>query len=1218
MPVNRVIEVRAPEPNVLVWEEDARGALPLVLYDRGSLGPTTLVWLRRLDAGRVRMRLVFATGIERRDFILRVNHREQAFHSGYYTHEGGGEPLACEFEVVLPHAGIHRFEIDRSIATFFPLEYALELLEWSIERVPMRDVAVPGAAQAPALVPCWGWHASSTYQRFDSWKITADYWRKRILEQAAKWGANYLQAFPDFSEGFFQDISPGEAIRMAHEAGFYVDTHNHGPTLVGDSLEDRFERLDRYLALYFDLTQRPLLECPDSWETEQYHEWDQLRLGTQENVIRSNEVTWRYHPGCTMGDCKSEPGECGVYHQWLHEDFHGPNYAKVMMCAGGWALCGYDDMDVISLFPKERGFKNQFNWVTRGYQANARPYSTNFYGGTSQADWMAKEIGDYARLEAQARRERRYSPVTALSWLGEGNLTLPEELRRFVLAASMDPCRAALTYPLVTTGFDGELAWRKTFFKQCGNVVGYRPREWAPNTTARLHNSVLGLDSSALSDRVCLRWDSEGLGEFDLNARTLTLSEQLVAAHLGPAPEVVADRTFPGASWDQEFWTPSLPPGTYELVLSAPKGGHFALEAYAGTLYLGRFVGMDAPAETRLPFYVHPGDEYEPKLELRRASDEPLPTITAQVLPTFLEAATLVQLSPEEDMSEHIEPAEGDLPARCVVDLAKDEACPRHIGGDSPGSPRVLDAYFDSGPAAYLLVLRVRSPKGLARVDITLDSHFQNQPGYRAKGAPTGSTNEWMGRPGELGCIHAFDAAADWQTVYVPVVCTHDGGERRHKIELSVPAESPPVELGRLALVRTPVQHRYVQPGGHEAILEQTFTIRRSGTLLHERRTWCMAAEEPVLWLSIERRTEGNAEAASYTGGGPYDAVAPIGEDGGSLHFRATDARNKVLPPMSIHFFGGCQADLQNTHIEIRPTAERFRMAFTLRQDAPAHYYVTPHDTVTLPARGLEAENSETYAQVRRFEILNPKPGPYFAEEDGWWTVRGGQPLPESDEAWRRYTEAFDRWALHGHEGPMPEPPCTRDLVRLVLAPGATGRLQAWGFIDGHVRPGYGCQRQVLLRNVSPKGCTVRVVHVHGYVYAPRVEFAENFTGVRLDGAPWAYHDGRTVFLPQQPGDYAIEIESGEPWPLPTLRATAASVKRAVFAEGRLTIETELPAYVFTLPENLRYSVFVAYDPTHFGVAFVEGGECLRTGPQGGIFRLDASQAVILFGKPKN
>jgi hypothetical protein len=169
-------------------------------------------------------------------------------------------------------------------------------------------------------------------------------------------------------------------------------------------------------------------------------------------------------------------------------------------------------------------------------------------------------------------------------------------------------------------------------------------------------------------------------------------------------------------------------------------------------------------------------------------------------------------------------------------------------------------------------------------------------------------------------------------------------------------------------------------------------------------------------------------------------------------------------------------------------------------------------------------------------EVLNPSGEPYMAAEtdaqgERWWTVRGAQPIRDGEA----------------------------DLLKVYTAPGSDAKVQPYGFIDGVVKPGWGCQNVLgILDAPTPTRCEVKVVKTGPFIFAPRVEWKTAFSSVRVNGEPWRYFEGRSVMLPNRPGRYVIEIEPGEEANAPHLARTAMSVQRAQWLPEARVLEFEL------------------------------------------------------------
>ena len=1241
-----------------VWSKNSAPPVPLELYTQSYLGNTSLIWHRDMKVGYYTLRVKFATGRWRRDFIARVDHREIAFYSGYFTHNGKAKAPEYSFDFVIEQSGRHRIEIDCLVGTFPVHKRSLQVLDISVERrtAPKAPDIFATANPGESYVPLWGWMPSSDFQRRQGWKITGEYWKKRLIDEPAKWGSNYVQLFPDARDNYFQDMDMREAIRYAHNMGFIVDEHAHGGVLLGDSLKTRYENLHKHLKEYFDLLNRSAVYNLDGWEIEQYiwttgdsnratqtnKETWQLHFGNEENMIKTNQITWLYHPGATIADCKSEPGEVNNnYMQWLHEGFHGVNYSKYMMCAGGWAYCGYDDMDVMTLFPENLSFKNEYNWVYRGCQGNARAYSPNMWGGSSWIDWIAKEMADFFRLNAFAERQRRPHINSAMAWLGEPEFNLPEQRRHAVYALSMDPCRSALVYRLASTGRDGNLSWRIPLGKQAGHIVPYRPRNWAPCSTVRLHNGILSAEQPAFGDRRRLVWDSENLGQFDLNARTVELTSAFFQTRLIDTDKPVAEHSFKAGSDKSQIWDVKLPVGTYEIQVTAGPAEPFRAELFLVGHYLGSLsVGTKGGSGK---FYSFFSDNDTHPIELRLVQGKSVSSVNVKLVPTNYQVPLFGRIGVMDNSSEEFRAApqrRSDayrVPVRASYTLGEPaELFPPELACRGQ-RPQAMDIYFDAEMGCYLLTVRARTAVGDQKVTVSLNSNRFCKEGYRSSGPGYrcgSSANDWIGKPGYKGVINKFVATSQWQTFQIPLVIGHNSGQNKHKLELSIKTGDDPVEFDTIAIYKSPIESKLAMAGGHKAVLKESFKIARDSKKVIENRKLWMVADEPSILMEVERQScSGSVDVVSTLDYSGYEKMAFDGKNqaksGSSskiprrISFSDTDG---LLPPMTVCIIdkGGLKKiKWSKGRIDLAESLcgkQRMVLAATLRTDIGSdfeRYLASEPETVNLDLNGKTFTNNDNFTKVHLVKVTNPIKGPYFVEENRWWSVRGAQPLHSSDEDRNKYLKAYDYWITNKDKVSMPTPPYNADLVRLIIPGGGEAKLQPYCFIDGNIRPGLGSQKQMLIKNVKADGCTVKVLSVSAYLYAPRVEFSEPFTDAKVNGRPWAYHDGTNVFLPQKRGDYKIEVVRGAN-KHPTLHTTSASVESAVYKNNELTVQHELPEYVFKLPEGLNYTYYVAFDSNQTTVDTVEGGKVLRQGLYGAIIEAADKTMSIKFKEPSN
>jgi len=1255
----------AVDSTPFLWSKVTKPPLPLDLYNQAESGYTSLVWERNLTPGYYTINVKFETGCNRREFVLSVDYCEVAFYSGYFTRDGKAEPPIYRFDFIITEPGAHRIEISRHGIINTPATIhneTLRLLDIVIEQRTTPSVPDIYSHEHPAegYNQLWGWHACSWYQRRDNQKITLDYWKKRIIEESAKWGANYVQMYPYINEGFFLDGTTSEAIRFAHQQGYVIDEHSG----VGGDFEKALSFLDSHFHTYFDRATLPIAEVMDSWETEDgwvkgdFNDDETsktpsgLTLDSIDNVIKTTDKAWNYNPGCVIGECFNVATTFLHYKNWLHEGYHGPNYAKVLMCAGSVFGNGYDDMQMMSPFPDDLAFKNEYNLVFRKSQANSRFYTTNVFGGGTTTDWITKECWDFFRQNAYAMRQGRLPLTSALSWLGDSPLVLPESVRRAVYAASFEPCRGSMAYRLAATGRDGYQLWKYSYWRGKENLppfglearqshdyffLQYRAREWDPASSVRIHNGILAITSSAFGSQSNLVWDTENLGQFDINARTVSLSKNFFSTRLSEPTKPVVECRFPAGSEKLQQFKLKLPHGTYMLNVDYGAAKPFQTEVYLMDQYLGCIFGDGTDGRISFPFYVP--DSFEHTLELRSKFSEVLPVIKATIVPTNYQVEEIVKIGNPNDDSAEFDQDFVQQKGKTSWRREFDAQALNTVGGfpptlaDQNELPRVVDIYFDGEAGTYVLSFRVRAHKEDQRMDITLNSHLYGDEKIEL-GQVQENGNDWYNNPGIYGRAGLFLLGTEWKTYQVSLVCDHRSGKRRHKFEISIPSGSDKVDIDSVTLTKSPINNEIALTGGHKSILNESFVVGND-ICVKELRKLTMVADEPTAFLEITRQTNGGAVWVSsefdYSG---YDGLSFEGQkqpSSGSSEkipqsIELNDSRG-VLPPLNLFLTDKSpikRLDWSDGNLELRskiePNAAKLQIVTTIRNGDSKkliqYFQSNPHQAKQIAS--IEDKrlftNSNSLTEVRLVEIANPKDGPYFVKEKGWWSVRGAQPIYKLTN-WLTYLDSFDQWVVDKRTE-MPMLKDGHDLIRLIIPAKQDVELQSYGFIDGLVRPGWGSQKQVLINDISKTGCMVRVLWVTPYIYAPRVEFSTPFTQVTLNGNAWSYHDDRHVFLPQKPGDYKIEVKNIKNIrQMPTLQSTAASVKSAVYQDNKLMIEIEKPSYVFTLPQEVNYKLFLGCDPTEFPMKEIEGAKLIREGHYGMIVEASQPNISVTFGE---
>lgn len=154
---------------------------------------------------------------------------------------------------------------------------------------------------------------------------------------------------------------------------------------------------------------------------------------------------------------------------------------------------------------------------------------------------------------------------------------------------------------------------------------------------------------------------------------------------------------------------------------------------------------------------------------------------------------------------------------------------------------------------------------------------------------------------------------------------------------------------------------------------------------------------------------------------------------------------------------------------------------------------------------------------------------PVMVCERGFWTWRAVQPAPDGGALLR----------VHQEPG---------DVVRIVAGPQVFAR----------TRPGTGALRCVALQQPEASAVTA-VVLQPSRLRAPSVVLAADFDEVRVNGRAWSWFDGRTVYLPDEPGTYRVEARRFGALAQPHVRATAAPLQRCAFdpASKQLVLVTE-------------------------------------------------------------
>lgn len=175
-----------------------------------------------------------------------------------------------------------------------------------------------------------------------------------------------------------------------------------------------------------------------------------------------------------------------------------------------------------------------------------------------------------------------------------------------------------------------------------------------------------------------------------------------------------------------------------------------------------------------------------------------------------------------------------------------------------------------------------------------------------------------------------------------------------------------------------------------------------------------------------------------------------------------------------------------------------------------------------------------------------------------------------------RWVEESGLWQHRGLSFSQEEPGCA--WMRLYLKPGETGRIRPFGYLEGTVKPGKGCQNIVALEKID--GTEEKIsVNVHIDVENPMLSAAiletkKEVRSVTVNGENYCYFWHNQIFLPQGHYQARVEIEIGEP-DVPHLCMTYSRVEKCRFEaeSNRLYLSAENQPWCQEKDEASYYGV---------------------------------------------
>lgn len=397
----------------------------------------------------------------------------------------------------------------------------------------------------------------------------------------------------------------------------------------------------------------------------------------------------------------------------------------------------------------------------------------------------------------------------------------------------------------------------------------------------------------------------------------------------------------------------------------------------------------------------------------------------------------------------------------------------------------------------------------------------------------------------------------------------------------------------------------FPEPAGYKAVLRQRVCLLcRSGGEIREERVYTAHNDTPYLRLHLTRR--GAEGPCTRLGAQGYDILRVGGQEhrqGAELPVPSSlvfaDAAG-VAPPWAVVILDPGRAKRlrwvpgEGAILEGEAADGELELAFvaltSLYQESDLTQLSTAiqQDEVECVAlvEGTHVANELDLPRVVVARLNDPAGTPYLVQEQGWWMFRGAQPAVDDD--------------------------C--DYLKVYLAAGSRARIVRYGFIDGIVKPGWGCQYTLAIADVEraqrTSSCKVDVLSVTPNVFAPRVEFAAPIASAKVDGRTWRYFDGQVLFLPNRVQVYRVEVTRGHTR-TPTLLRTFARVESCHWRRGALVFRAELPPWCDRLHPKLRFTAAIACAGRR--LTGVTGGTVLESGERGAVVELDPGEVRAEF-----
>ncbi len=468
--------------------------------------------------------------------------------------------------------------------------------------------------------------------------------------------------------------------------------------------------------------------------------------------------------------------------------------------------------------------------------------------------------------------------------------------------------------------------------------------------------------------------------------------------------------------------------------------------------------------------------------------------------------------------------------------------------------PALTSQRYQATRGAYHLHLQVRAVKGEGIIEVRREQELIKLLSFKE---------------GEGSKIHKIPFPVAYEGSRTLTLALADGGE----VAID---QCRLLRRGSLAVdAEEPTETRVLSFAGHRAQLEE----RTNTTQFSERRVLTTIADFPGFGLFIQYdQVRPGLQVIRDFGFSGYRALSRVegqveGEEGnrfrGPFVLRAKDPEVPdlaVVPvdmPRYHHFQISPDGVLQMVG---NPSAKQsLQVGFMFLRDMkgedlanakpiladlfdPMELDVQDSQSATVHAKCLKS-----YARLLR--VRSGQQTPYLVKEGDLWYQRGAQDAGDGS-----------------------------DWLQVYHLQGATVELRCGEQFAAGTRPGIGSAQCLALQDLQPDSVTAHVYQLGPMLQAPSVVMGEPVGEVYLDGEPWSYRHGQTIYLPRAIGRYRIQVvpATGE---TPALARTAATVHGCRYDAQRGVLEIHSSG-----DAEQEYTAWV----TGAVPVEVEGGELIR------------------------